>query len=205
MSSYASQQPTSTQTPGQSYGGDQLLQQLLGDPGRLDAVITAVLGDPNRVFRLVPQLFGYLSSWIEQSGIQIPASQIPGFSQYLAQFNQVSTEQTTTSTSFTDIGTTGPSLSGLPDGQYLLIWGATLKTSTTAQAALMGLQVNATGASAAEAVTSKAADYTSGVYGTTKTLSNGGNNSLTAKYEIGGAGTASFLNRWLLALRFANS
>src|SRR5687768_3883968 len=76
--------------------------------------------------------------------VQVPITQVLGFSQYAPQRAFVAASQATGSTSYTNLATTGPSITGLPDGQYLAIVGAVMKNDTSGQLSLMSVAPNAT-------------------------------------------------------------
>ena len=108
--------------------------------------------------------------------------------------------------SYTDLATVGPQLTGLPDGQYLLVFGFTAAASGGAAAPSIN------GASPTD---SQAASYQPGggiviadAISTMRllpvTLKNDGNSIVTLKYRFDGSNTATFLYRWLAALRYAN-
>jgi hypothetical protein len=147
---------------------------------------------------------GWLPEWITQAGIDVPISQVIGFSQFQVQpANNVLTSETTASTSYTDLATVGPSLSGLADGQYLLLYGCFSRNSG-ADLAVYAPSVN--GAAAAD-VDQGGQEGAAGAYtmrAVTKDLAADGNNSVVLKYKVGG-GTGTFLNRWMLALKYANA
>jgi hypothetical protein len=129
---------------------------------------------------------GWLPEWIGQSGIDIPISQVIGFSQFTAQTAaRIITSEGRTSSTYGDLATVGPTLTDLPDGQYLVLFGTGAAVTTVATTAVMNVQINSTVLAA--------------------TLNNSGVNTLTAKYRSGDNATNSqFLNRWLIALKYSN-
>jgi hypothetical protein len=146
---------------------------------------------------------GWLPEWITQAGIDVPISQVIGFSQFQAQpAANVLTSETTASTSYTDLATVGPSLSELADGQYLLMYGC-FSSNSGSDLSVYAPSVN--GAAAADA--DQGGQVATGSYtmrAVTKDLTAGGNNSVVLKYKVGG-GTGTFINRWMLALKYANA
>lgn len=171
------------------------------------AKVAGALNDPFTQMQLLNQFWDYLTQRIAVAGIPVSISQVTGFSQFNAESAEVATSETTASTTFTDLATAGPTLSGLSDGSYVVLLGCWASSNTAGQAADMSVQVN-----------SAAVDGNDGVrtFGTTgpealaravvKTLSNDGDNTITAKYRASGGGaTATFVNRWLVALRYANA
>lgn len=206
MSSYATQQATVAQGAG-AYGGDQLLNQLLGDDTRRDALINALFGDPNRLFRNVPQFFSYIVSWIEQSGLQIPISQVFGFSQFNAQSARVDASETTTSTTYTDLTTAGPTVSGLSAGTYIVLFGAQASSSVATIASLMSISANAAAAVDGDSCATSVltSNYQTAVAKAITATVSSSNNSFQCKYRTNGAATATFLYRWIVVLKAANA
>ena len=154
-----------------------------------------------------PQALGQLVDYITQSGIPVPVSQIVGFQQFTVQAASpvgVETNETTTSTSYTDLTTVGPQLTGLSDGKYLVMFGAVAKGNAAGNSAYMSPSVNS--ATPADGDSAKT-DISSGFVGVSRALTvtlSGGNNSIAMKYKTQSAGTAGFQTRWLLVLRYAN-
>ena len=134
----------------------------------------------------------------------IPISQVVGFTQFTAQdAPNVLTQQSTTSTSYTDLSTVGPQLTGLPDGQYIIFFGAN-QFSVGAEPN-MSIQVNATAASDDDRVVTGAGTAAHQSRAVIKTLDNAGNNTITVKYKSNSGGSVTFFNRWMFALRIANA
>lgn len=158
------------------------------------------------IFGVSADFLGQLRTWFEQNPPAIPVSQIIGFNQFTAQNASVLTQETTTSTTFADLATVGPTLSSLPDGQYLFFLGCVAFNSGAGNQLTMSIDVNSAGASSSDqtAADGPAATYKVNlVRVVAKTLDNGGNNTVTCKYRVS-AGTGTFLNRWLIAIRFSN-
>lgn len=134
------------------------------------------------------------AQWLEQRGLRTPVSQVVGFGQFLVQpATDVLTSESTSSATYVDLATVGPSLSTLGDGKYLVFFGFVVAAGTNQ--GLMSISVN--GASATDSLS------TSTARAVAVTLSGGGANTIVSKYRSPG-GTCGFLNRWLLALRYAN-
>ena len=160
-------------------------------------VVTSILKD------FSAEALGELRTWLEQNPPSIPVTQILGFTQFtVQQATPIITSETTTSATFTDLATVGPSITGLPDGKYVILFGSALSASAGANA-IMGIKINSTEATTADpTVQTNGTALTSAATAMVKTLSNGGNNTLTARYESSGTGT--FAIRWLIAIRYAN-
>src|SRR3990172_3710227 len=85
----------------------QLINRLLGNPGALPAAFWAAVID--RVIVDAPS--------------QIPVSQLQGWSQNAPKSaTTIDANQSTTSTTYTNLTTIGPELTGLSDGQYLVFF-----------------------------------------------------------------------------------
>lgn len=171
----------------------------------MQRILVAVAKRPT----LVPEGFwAQLIDQIQVGNLQIPVSQLLGYSQNQAQqATTVATAETTTSTSFTDLATTGPTLTGLPDGQYQVAFGATFDFSVGGAAnAFMGVKANSTEAADNDSIfwNVPLGDFVPGTRVHTFTLTNGGNNTLTARYRVTGS-TGRWRNRWLAAVRVANA
>lgn len=145
---------------------------------------------------------------VASSGFDLPISQVVGFSQFTAQAaSPVQTSESTTSTSYADLATAGPSISGLADGAYVVFFGCVARNSSasTGGTADMSVKVNATEASDNDYIRINHDGNTSIGRAIVKTLDGGGNNTLTARYKKAGDGTAFFEHRWMIALRYANA
>lgn len=156
---------------------------------------------------LAKDFLGYMVDYLALNQPQVPIGQVFGFSQYTAQLDQILTGATadTTSTSYTDLSTAGPTLTGLPDGQYLILFGAKIKNTTGAgNHSWMSFQPNATTALDADAIDVEVADFGAFARATLKTLSNDGNNTVTCKYRVG-SGTGRYGTCWIAALKYANA
>ena len=157
------------------------------------------------IFGVSSDFLGQLRTWLEQNPPSIPVTQILGFTQFAVQLaTSVETTETTVSDTYADLATVGPTLTGLSDGKYLVLFGCSAKGSIAGSGGLMGIATDTAVASDNEQAGNTYTDFVSVVRATTKTLSNG-NNTITAKYRRNNAtGTASFAHRWLIALRYAN-
>lgn len=150
---------------------------------------------------LIPQTFlSYLVDYLQTSDIQIAISQVTGLSQLQVQpAAPVVASESTGSAMYTDLNTGGPQVSGLADGNYLVIVQAVI---IGASGAFMSVAVNGSIPSdndGAECSSSSAVTVT-GM--STQKLDNG-NNTLVAKYRVAG-GTGTFALRKLFVLKYAN-
>lgn len=158
----------------------------------------------NSIFDFSADALAQLRLWLEQNPPAIGISNILGFSQFTANSNSVITAETTTSASYTDLATVGPTLTGLPDGQYIILYGAASSSSATGtQTAFVSVSVNGATAVDNDGAENQNNAIASVARAITSTLSNGGNNTITLKYRST-SGTATFAFRWLIALKFDN-
>lgn len=169
-------------------------------------LIQRIFGSPNAI---PASFWAYAKSMQEADQPMIPFSSV--FGAPLVRPHdapRINTAEATTSVAYTNLATVGPELSGLPDGVYVIWFGAGAKTTNAAALAFTGLQVNGTGpADDSESVESPAVGgFFPGSTVVVKTLQTGGNNSLRLRYRIQTAPeTATFNKRFLIALRAANA
>jgi hypothetical protein len=155
-------------------------------------------------FRSVPDEF---VSWMVDKnsmyGLGVPIGQVIGFTQFVAQSaDRITTTGNRTSATYGDLDdSAAPVLTGLPDGQYVLMFGAT-QTGTSFDN-YMGVKVNTTEATDALAVLYKGIQ--NGMTAIVSTLDGGGNNTVTTRYRVTSGGTSTYTQRWLIAIKFANS
>ncbi|HEX7071475.1 MAG TPA: hypothetical protein VF190_11745 [Rhodothermales bacterium] len=160
------------------------------------------------IFGVSADFLGELKTWLEQNPPAIPITSVLGFSQFVGNFGVVSTAQTTASTSYTNLSTVGPTISGLSDGKYLVLWASRMQATVSTGTAEMAISVNGaaapggTNALSAQATVSTSTVATPVMFDQV-TLNAGGNNSITAKYKTG-AGTIQFSQRVMFALRYSN-
>lgn len=190
------------------FGEASPLDRARGDDSLTDfhKKVADALNNPVVHMLLLQQFKEYMTQYMALNQPAIPISQIFGFDQFTVKpATKVNTSETTTSGSYTDLATVGPTLTGLPDGQYLILHGCNMITSAAGSGVFQSVQVNATGASDDDAVVTTSTQSASNATAIVKTLSNDGNNTLTAKYRVGAVVTGEFARRWLIALRYANS
>jgi hypothetical protein len=168
------------------------------------AQIERIFGNFNRVYQLRPEFFSAWLSLIESSGFQIPFSQIAGASTFTAQFaTTITTSETLTSSTPGDLTTPGPTLTGLGPGTYAVFWGCDSSTAATTTQAQMFVFY---GGSSIGYGAIQQATTTASVMKFAPVTITGSSDSLTAKYASSdNATTATFANRTLLALKFANA
>lgn len=173
----------------------RLLERLLGEPAALPQTFWAALID-----RMVVEL-----------PHQIPIYQLQGFQQFSATSATILTGESTTSGTYTNLATTGPEITGLSKGKYLIFFGAGACNTgnTLGWQAAMSLSINS--AAASENDRCMAAHQASSSAGTVsisrtveKTLSQE-SNTVTCKYRLAFGGTAFFEYRWLIVQRIGNA
>lgn len=172
------------------------------DIALMQRVLSAASRNPNLI---PPDFMSYLFDYIQTQRLEVPIGQVFGFTGYTAQTAaRVNAQETAPTTSYGDLTTVGPSLNGLADGQYLLLFGCNFTCNGIA--GYMSIQPNSTPAADADAAGFLATSATqdNGLSAVTKVLRNGGSNSVTAKYRAGSSGVATFSSRWLVAIKFAN-
>jgi hypothetical protein len=156
-------------------------------------------------------------SWIEDwaaGHLMTQGAQIVG--QPLLLFEEappIEDAQSTTSATFVDLGTRGPELTKMADGNWIAIWGCLVTNDAGGDVvAQMSILPSWAGesdsqvASTASAVSTRANMVYSrafGAQGPAAVDSTGqGNNSMRARYRRqSGTGTPTFSNRWLVAVR----
>lgn len=144
---------------------------------------------------------------------KLPGSQIVGgVSNLRFGLDGIATSQSTSSSSYTDLSTVGPTLSGISNGSYLIMFGAVVSVVASVFNANMSIQVNDTSATDADCIQVGFAgpegpgvesSTLSGMRAVLKTLDADNNNTITCKYKGNGIG-ASFLNRWLFYIKVGN-
>lgn len=142
-----------------------------------------------------------IRKWLADAPV-FPISQVFGFSQYAAQYDIVTTQETTTSGTFGDLATPGPTISNIPKGQYVALYGAMASLSSAGTLDIapsfngdapdtnnqVFSQVVGTFNSLARSCTASLAEPT---------------NTVELKYATS-AGTATFIFRWLVVFRTGN-
>lgn len=97
---------------------------------------------------------------------------------------------------YDDLATVGPSINGIADGIYVVLWGA--RVTGGDHTSYMGLSVN--GDTPSDADSAPSASIMTIAWGRLLTLKNDNNSSIVCKYK----GTqANWGNRWLVIIRVA--
>lgn len=163
----------------------------------------------NSIHDFAPQALGDIRAYLEGSGFALPISQVVGFQQFSAKSSVTNGQSERNSATYGDpnvSGVAGPSITGLPDGSYVLIYGALAwDSSGGGGTTYMSPKLNSTEAVDGDSVNTTA--NTSGISvcrAIVATLQNGGNNSVTLRYKMT-VGTGRWDNRFIVALRYANA
>lgn len=120
-----------------------------------DDLTPDALGHP---LEFPPEFKQWLADYVALQVPKFPISQVFGFQLQRLRTATVDTEQSTGSTSYTNLGTVGPTLSNLANGFYLLAYGADMQTDGgSAAEVLMAPSINAATAVDADSVASKPA------------------------------------------------
>src|SRR3990167_4981253 len=173
-----------------------------------DHRVAASILSLTHALRLPKDTLGYLVDYLGLNQPTIPISQVIGFTGFNPQIApMIATGESTVSTTYTDLATVGPLLTGLPDGEYLLLFGCQGQVNASFGA---GMSVEVNGVAAVDADNCQSATLNlnmSVMRALHKTLSSANNNSITAKYRaVSGNGTtdsASFALRTLIAIKYA--
>jgi hypothetical protein len=159
------------------------------------------------IFDFSDEALQQLRLWLEMHPPAIPVAQVLGFAAFTAlpaPTIQPGVAETTNSLVYTNLATVGPQLSGVPAGQYIILFGALASSSTGSAAALMGISINGAVALDAEATgTAQTGGTTAVMTAVVKTLPLA-SNSIVAKYRVD-AGTGTYVRRWLIALKYSNA
>lgn len=153
-----------------------------------------------------PEFKQWLADYVALQTPPLPISQVFGFQLQRARTATVDTSETTTSTSYTNLATTGPTLSGLANGWYLLVFGADASGTTASAAPRMSPEINGVAASDADSCSlatlfNDTAALTSNLRVLMVHLNvAGGNNEVVMKYRVA-AGTGRFQFRFLHAIK----
>lgn len=177
-----------------------------------------------RIFRpeLVPDAFmAYLTDYIAVNQLPIPLSMIQGYPLTAPFHAEVSTSEVTSSTSYTDLSTAGPTITkgtaststalgttSLPDGIYLVMFGFSGFCNNKNHKAYMSISVNGAAASDADSCYTEGDGSSHGVSvsrAVVKTLTGGvQTNSIAAKFRTT-AGNSTFESRWIIAQRLTTA
>jgi hypothetical protein len=147
------------------------------------------------------ELAAWVNSRILIDGFELPIGQVSGFLGFVFKpAATILTFEATTSTTYVDLATAGPSLTGLADGQYAIFFGFNGSSTTSA---IMSISVN--GAAASDDDSCSVTTTSSTMRMVLATLSADGNNTVTTKYRSGSGTSQSFGRRWLSLVKYQNA
>lgn len=143
----------------------------------------------------------WIADYVAQN-LMVPISQVQGFTQFTASYATVLTTEEVTSTTYTDPTTPGPTITGLADGQYLLIFGFQLGPASNLTSAHMSPSVNGATPSDDDSAQTRAVEGGT-ARAVVKTVEGTGSNTVKMQYRRVGGTDGDFERRWLVALRIA--
>ena len=159
------------------------------------------------IFDFSTEALGQLKLWLEQQGLNLPVTNILGFSQFTSRYANEDSEGHMTSTSYGDpnvSGSAGPSITGVSPGKYVILFGGAGTTSSAGSVAYLGVNINGAGASDSEAceinVLSEHASVSRAIIKTVTAA----NSTVALVLRSSGGNDIDFRNRWLMILRYAN-
>ena len=170
---------------------------------RITKVVMKLWGAPLRYPR---EFKTWLPDYVALQIPDIPVTQIFGFLQFVPQISSRLTDDTVvTSRTFADpiSGAAGPTITGLPPGQYLILLGAVMAASSAATPFYVGVKVNTTEAVDSDSIVTYTPTAVPGMTALAKTLSLD-TNTITMRFRTA-SGTALALYRWMIALKYANA
>ncbi len=182
----------------------------LSDPSQLRDHLNTLLSDPT----LLPDKFlNWLPNHLTLNPPDINIDQINGYQENSSSGAQtITVEETTTSASYTNLTTLGPTLTKLEDGLYVVSYGMSAKINNVNTRAKANIAINgfASDANSPQVYTSNAGGMV-GCSATATVRLEGGvaGNTLQLQYAVGVAGgtpanTGTFGQRYLNASRIAN-
>jgi hypothetical protein len=159
----------------------------------------------------IPDTFkSALADYVAQNSL-IPVSQLRGFTQLVAQQDEIFTPESTTSTSYADLTTAGPQLTGLERGVYIIQYGCECGATpipASADSAIMSPSINgATPDETARVVFQSlfsTAQLSANVARALRVELSENDNSIKLQYRCINGNGVSFADRWLTALRIGN-
>ena len=150
----------------------------------------------------------YIQDWLNLNGLDIPITQIRGFSQFKASYSQIANTgfESTSSTAYTDLTTPGPSLTGLGDGQYILLYGGIQEMGGGGSVkGYVSISINDATPTDDDSQFMTSVNVHPVLRMNVKTLDNGGNNSVKMQYRTDNASNAiRMYSRYILALKIGN-
>lgn len=158
---------------------------------------------------LIPTTFlAYLQDYFSSADpLTLTTSSLLDFARFTIKSSDfVPALEATPSVSYADMVNVGPTLSSLPDGRYLVIVSAIMRVNgTSGDGSYMSPSINGSNPSDADGARNNSLSEV-GVAGFSLQTLTAGNNTIVAKYRVstGTSSTASFSQRKMFALRYAN-
>jgi hypothetical protein len=147
----------------------------------------------------------YITQYAAMNPLPIPISQITGFTQFTAQNEHASRLASPPRRAATRTSPRrGRRLTGLTDGSWLFIHGASIDTSVRVQPGVDVDRRERCGRADDDGCLSEATTATSCAVANLKTLDNGGSSTVTCKYRTGVGATGRFGHRFLIGLKVGN-
>jgi hypothetical protein len=158
------------------------------------------------IFDFSEEALGQLRLWLEMHPPSIPINRILGFTNFQGRIDEVVAAANTTSGSYGDLTSSpGPTLTQLPAGKYLLLFGAKLSNSAAAAENYVSLSVNG----------AAAIDNDSAMFGSTGSTQASvarallrdlplDSNTVALKYRNVGGVTMTAARRWLIAIKVSD-
>lgn len=165
---------------------------------QIRAEIIDFLRDPTQY---PEELKGWLPKYLEVYPPNLSISQVFGFSQFTAQIATSESEQSVTSTTFATF-TSAPSIGSLPNGNYVVLFGAAAEGDDAATGSIVHLAASVNGATpTVYAESTLQGSYASVARGVLGSLSSGANTvALVGLTTIAGH-TSKLRDAWLMTLK----
>jgi len=141
----------------------------------------------------------WVTDWFATNVPLIPYTHFLGARLNIARSGDfIATDESTASATYANLSTIGPSISGIADGDYLVMFGA----FSTGQGSVCSREIN--GAAADDAFGIWQNESAAALArGDIVSLKNNNNSSIVLKYRKDGGGSANFSNRWLVIIRIS--
>lgn len=147
----------------------------------------------------------WMADYVSQNSL-LPISQVQGFTQFVAQQDVVTANESTSSSTYVDLATVGPQITGLSKGKYIILYGCAIAGASDTD----GL--------ASVSINGAAPDDNDGIHGGSpagdilsisaarvlvKDLAEN-ENTLKMQFRVELGSSVTFWQRWLVTLRIAS-
>lgn len=173
-----------------------------GGPDFATLAPTGIEPKIHSIFDITEETLNQLRLWIEMHPPNIPIKQVIGFSAFTANQAQVLDADTTSSATYVDLTHPGPTLTGLPAGKYVLLFGC-VYSNTSASDGFISPSVN--GSTPSDSDGAQTQDPSSLRVNMMRAVTvdlTTDSNTVKLQYRVG-APTGSFQTRWLIALKYS--